>query len=36
MARYTGPSTSSSFNEAIFRDDKAFEKEITLLDNTDG
>ena len=36
MARYTGPKTkiARKFGEAIFGDDKAFEKEIILLDNT--
>lgn len=36
MARYTGPSTriARKFGEAIFGDDKAFEKEITHLVNT--
>jgi len=36
MARYTGPKTkiARKFGEAIFGEDKAFEKkEITLLDN---
>ncbi len=36
MARYTGPKTriARKFGEAIFGDDRAFEKEITLLGNT--
>ncbi len=36
MARYTGPKTkiARKFGEAIFGDDKSFEKEITHLDNT--
>lgn len=35
MARYTGPKTkiARKFGEAIFGDDKNFEKEITLQDN---
>lgn len=37
MARYTGPKTkiARKFGEAIFGDDKAFEKEIIHRDNTD-
>lgn len=36
MARYTGPKSkiARKFGEAIFGDDKAFEKKITLQDNT--
>jgi small subunit ribosomal protein S4 len=36
MARYTGPKTriARKFGEAIFGDDKAFEEEVTHLDNT--
>ena len=35
MARYTGPKTkiARKFGEAIFGDDKSFEKEIILQDN---
>ena len=37
MARYTGPKTkiARKFGEAIFGDDKAFEKEIILQVNTE-
>lgn len=36
MARYTGPKTkiARKFGEAIFGDDKSFEKEITLQVST--
>ena len=37
MARYTGPKTkiARKFGEAIFGEDKSFEKEIILQDNTE-
>ena len=37
MARYTGPKTkiARKFGEAIFGEDKSFEKRITRLDNTE-